>query len=364
MSALYEHLATALPIAADGILHDISPEGATRRQFIGAIMRLEDERKRTGVDIPTDARVDGRGVRVDMQVAVPVSEGFDAKTATLAQHKMPAARNFNHVAGEMDWSTYRGSERILKDSVQRLGSAPSVEAITNLAMVVAKSVVSGQLAILDDHLWPTVQVSPSVGYRANDAVMAVRYPLQTGYASMAATGSGSFSYLGHDLNDGYMVNAKAVVSGSVASGFGVPSLSSIRTNILMPLREKRKANVRFAFTDFGIVDYMITQGESKLQINQSDAMIFGSDELARYGGVTYVPSARHQDQVDAGLDRCIDFFDPSTWKFFEAGMNDITTIQNVPDEPSVAALLQWFWKCLIICTNPRLNGLAYKVTLS
>ncbi len=362
MSAFLEGIATGLPIAVDGILHDIAPS-AVHRSFLDTLLRVQDGMKKRGIDIQKSSRVDGTGLRVDMKVANPVTSGFLGKTAALADHKIPPQRHFNHVAGTMDFSWYRGAERITKDTAQRIGSN-SVEAIQNYVMEVGKAIADSIHERLDEDFFPAVTVSPSVGAPAENKVMAIRYPLLSGYTDNEATGSGSYTYLGHNLNSGFMVNAKAISSGSVASAFGVPSTSNLRTKVLMRLMQERKARNLFALTDFAIVDYMINQGESKYQITVEDSMTYGASELAKYAGVYFCPNYRHNLLADNSLDRVIDFIEPSTWHWHSEGLGETEVISPVPDEPTMHSAIQWAFKCAILCANPRINGLAYKVTLS
>lgn len=360
MSALLEGLATGLPRAVDGKLHDITD---VSRSFLDTVTRFRERFKAQGIKVATGTDVPGTGLRVDMKTGNPRSEGFDEQNSDLAAHKMPPQKNFSWVAGVMDYSSYRGSERVLKDHVERIGNNPDIEAITDLTMEVADAVALGILEILDEDLWPAATISPTVGYRTNSKIMSPRYPLLSGYADNAATGSGSYMYMGHNLNDGVMVNAKAVSSGSVSSPFGTPTLGKIRTRILMPLRH-RKARVDFALTDDEIINYMIEQGEAKYTIDQADKMVFGSEDLAKYGGIVYIANYRHNLLSENSLPRCIDFFDASTlyWRMKE--LNDVQTISPVQDEPTVAALMQWRFKGIFLITSPRNNALAFGAALS
>lgn len=362
MSALYSGLATGLPVAVDGKLHDIT-EGSNRRRFTDIVAKLRKRLESNGIKVATAYDVGGRGLRVDMQTGLPVTEGFDEQNNDLAAHVMPPAKNFSHVAGELDYSSYRGTERVLKDAVERIGSNPSVEAITDLTMAVADSIADGILVKLDEDFWPAATISPTVGYRTNSKVMCPRYPLLTGYADNEATGSGTYTYMGHDLNSGVMVNAKAVSKGSVGTQFGVPSLGKIRTEILMPL-DHRGAEIHFALTDDDIVNYMIEQGESKYQITQADEMVFGARTLAKYGGVFYIPNYRHNLLSENSLPRVIDFFDAGTLFWRVKGIEDVEVISPVKDEPTVAALMQWRFKAAFLINVPRKNALAFKVTTS
>lgn len=160
-----------------------------------------------------------------------VTEGVDPTGDDFDSRELPREKNTTHFNAEMEASAYQGQEMIKKWELNRLKGD---EAIGDLGEKTKDSIVRGHHKKLNADLFRTVTPG-GVGRNAYDQIMAFFYPLQSGYADNELTGSGSYEYLGVDMNATGRTELKAQQVGTTSVPF-VLSRSNLEAEV-MNMRE-------------------------------------------------------------------------------------------------------------------------------
>lgn len=285
----------------------------------------------------------GSAIRLEFRASLPVIQGSNSVTGSLASLALTPQTNFSIVAGEMGWSHYQMREDIRVSYLDHIMSNP--KSVVPYIKEVAEASRNAVIQKLSEDMFPSTAVSTTNGIYSESRVMALAYALQNPGAS--------YEYCGLDLNDSGYSGLRA----TVATTFGVASLSNIRKNFLIPLRHKM-AKIDVGLVDTSVYDYMVTQAESRVVIEQQEKLVYGG-EYVRYGGLIWAPESR----MDALSSREMYVLDSSTWEFRQKGaFKDFKVIEN-PDTATLVTMLGQFPGALV-CKSPRRNGRATGVTLS
>jgi hypothetical protein len=294
--------------------------------------------------------VSGEKAQVNFRTGLPQVQGVNAITGSLASLELPVQQNFSVVGGKAPWSHYQLREDIRRAYVDHISKdkAKTLNWIKDVSKAARDAVVKK----LNEDWFPLAAVSASsTAYNAaENACMAVPYALQT------AT-SGTYELLEINLAAAQYQQLQATVKTS----FGTPELSTVRKNILMPLKQKG-ANVDLVICDSSVYDYILTEAEVPIRYGQSDKLDYGG-EYVRYAGRYWLPESRLDDFFDATGGREIYFLDSSTWEFCQQGMQDDFTLMPNPNTSKLLTMLGGF-VCRLTCHLPRYNGRATGVTLS
>lgn len=285
----------------------------------------------------------GSAIRLEFRASLPVIQGSNSVSGSLASLALTPQTNFSVVAGEMPWSHYQMREDIRVAYLDHIVKDP--KSVVPYIKEVSQAARNAVIQKLSEDMFPSTAVSTTNGKYAEDQVMAVAYPLQN-------PGS-SYEYCSLDLNDGGYAGIRA----TVATSFGVASLSNIRKNLLIPLRHKM-AKPDIGLVDTAVYDYMVTQAEDKIRIEQQSKLEYGG-EWVKYGGIIWAVESR----LDLLASRELYVMDSSTWEFRQKGaFQDFKVIEN-PDTATLVTMLGQFPGALI-CKLPRYNGRGVGVTLS
>lgn len=308
------------------------------------------------------------GIQVTYRAGLPTVTGVNAVTGSLASLVMPEQTGFNIVTGTMPWSHYHIREDIRKSLVQHLEKDPKV--VVPYIKSVSKAVRDAVMQKLsedmfpEDNCWPSKSAGFASGNAAENKVLSVPYPIQSGYVTNTPIPDATvYPYLVDDLNAAGFTGMKAINAGYDDTGkqFGTMTLSNLRRQIILPLRN-RGGDPDLAVVDSAIYDYICTQTEDKIRLQQNRTLEYGG-EIVRYGPVDWLIEERLDLLTDAGEFREAYFLQTEDWEFTQKdALGDFDIIQN-PHAPALLTLLGYF-TCGLVCKNTRRQGRAYDVRLS
>ena len=311
----------------------------------------------------------GEAFQIDFQVGFPVAVGAKAITGSMASLKLPQQANFNVVSGKITPSYYQLREDIRTAQVERVKKSPKVLG-PNLASKISQSAITGFMKKWNDDLFPDAGCTPCYAAGVNgiyqeDKMMALAYPLQSGYVLNAASGSGTYPYIVDDMNATGYTTLKALNVGTTASGFGVMSPSNLRTKLTLPMEDIEGAMPNLLVCDSAVYDYGVLQAEGKVVIEQEDMPDYAFSGIAKYAGVYWLREGKLDTLYATTSYREAYLLDANTWEFRWSGLDgeDALSITPDPDTKLLVTLLGKAATCLI-CHVPRYNARAYNVTLS
>lgn len=315
--------------------------------FVSVLLAL-DNMYGTNTRFMKTTDITGEKAQVNFRASLPVVQGTNAITGSLASLELPVQQNYSVVGGKMPWSHYQLREDIRKAYVQHIAG----DKAKNISWIqdVSKAARDAIIKKTSDDLFPLAAPSVSAYNAAENALMALHYPLQ------AAT-SGTYEYLEINMAAAQYQQMQATVKTS----FGVCSLSNVRKNLLLPLKQKG-ANIDIVVCDSSVYDYILTAAETRIQYGQADKLDYGG-EYVRYAGRYWLPEERLDSYFDTVADREIYALDSSTWEFCQQGLTDDFMIIQNPNSSKLLTMLGGF-VCRNTCHLPRYNGRGVGVTLS
>jgi hypothetical protein len=339
------------------VSRDLNDTANTRHAFIALLLAMDNFYGVKGTRFNVAEDTHGPYIQIDFRTGLPVVSGVSAQTGSLSSLQASAQSNFSMVGGTMQYSGYQVIEDIRKNFINRLKQDP--KSAVPLIKKVAKAIVDGVIKKIDDDAFPAAAVTTSDA-QTESKIMPVSYALLSGYANNAATGSGTYTYCGLDLNSASYTSIKALSPGNTTTPFGNPTPTNLRTKLLMPARN-RGAKLDVGLCDSSTYDYMMGQGETKVVIEQQDNLDYGGT-LIRYCGLNWVPIERWDQAAftNAGNSRPLAVLDSSTWLFRHKDMLSAPSM-NEPDRSPSLVTYQDYFEALLACENPRYNGLGWGV---
>lgn len=306
----------------------------------------------------------GESFQFTYRKGLPTVQGVLARTDTITNLPRTEQSNFSIVAGKIQPSFYDSREDVRRAYLSVFEKNP--QAVVPYLKAVAQAMRDAFYKKLSDDMFPTDIGEPTdpgsgTSYaEAEDKVMAVHYPLQSGYADNEASGSGTYSYLGFDLNAAGYTGLKSVQKGTTTAGFGNPTWDNIRTNLILPLK-LRGAKPDLLLVDSGTYSYMLNDAETAIRLSQSTNLKFGG-EIIRVGDMFVMPESR-LDTLGVSYPRQLYCLQTDTWRFKYRHLNDQLKFIDHPDTAVLVTLLAYIEVCLV-CEHPRFNGRGYNVSLA
>lgn len=341
-----------------------------RHSFLGLLKGFDNMYgMKTRFTLESD--LSGEKAQVEFRKSLPTVAGVNALTeSTLSNLALAAQINFAAVAGTMQYSHYHGREDIRKALKNKLANDP--KSMVPHLKVVGDAIGEAYLKKFQEDMFPEDNYAPTrasggaAGDAAEDKILGLGYPLQGGYATNTTVpGSGTYTYLDIDLNSTALhavpAEAKAVQAGTNSAGFGVPTLSNLRKKIYMPLKY-RGANIDLGVCNTNQYDYMLSQAEGAVVINQADRLEYGG-EVVKIGPIWWMCEDRLDALDDAGSPNYSEFYvlDTSTVEF---RLNDkemsVDFVDNY-EAPSLLTALSYV-EAMLIVKHPRMNGHGYNIT--
>lgn len=297
----------------------------------------------------------GGPYQVNLRVGLPVVNGVRDRTGDLADLSIPDQKNHTMVSTTLDGASYHALETVKKHDIEKLKSKES--AYDHIEEIL-DSFEEAWNTRLDEHLVPSTTVSAVNGPPDEDRVMAIAYLLQN-------LSTGSYMFGGINLADAAYANLRALVVGDTTNGgrFGTFTLSAFRRRLYLPLRNNRKSQADIALCDTKIYDYILTQGEAKVQLDQQADMDYGF-ETVKFGAVRFAAIERLDTLGDSGNDNTTNYrevylLNGRFWRWERMNTQPVV-IRNVPNRPAIVNVQEWSRRNLI-CRLPRKNARAVGV---
>lgn len=313
-----------------------------------------------------DEDTSGEAFQITYRKGLPTVQGVLARTDTITNLPRTEQSNFSIVAGKMLPSFYDCREDVRRAYLTVFEKNP--QAVLPYLKSVAQAARDAFYKKLSDDMFPVASIGeptdPGSGTsfaEAEDKVMAVHYPLQSGYADNASTGSGTYSYLGIDMNAAGYTDLKSVQYGTTSSSFGNPSWDNIRKNLILPIK-LRGGRPDLLIVDSGTYSYMLNDAETAIRIKQSTNLQFGG-ELIQVGDMFVMPEGRMDLYPANSVPRQLYCLQTDTWRFKYRHLNDQLKFIDHPDTATLVTLLAYIEVCLV-CEHPRYNGRGYNVSLA
>lgn len=331
----------------------------TRPSFLGRLYAL-DTFYNKGIPLRWNpVGVTGGKMRVNFWRGNPLTEGVNALNPDYAQRALSIVKRSRHIAGDIDVSYYQGGEPIDKAEAAALAND---QQLANLGVRIAQAAKNSILTKWNEDLFPAVNLhggsSAAIVGSAPDRIMPFAYPLQTGFANNAQTGTGTYMYMGIDLND--EPELKAINVGTESSTY-TATPQNIERDLLMPLREERGANVDIMLMPKANFVHFKALAEDKQGSWPYEKM------RAAFGSMSFVWQDVYvvwEPRLDLLPKKEIYIGDSSTIRFGSDFNRDdyMSLIKDWPANPS-AHLLQWFLPGAFFNENPRFWGRVYNAAV-
>lgn len=311
-----------------------------------------------------DQDTSGESFQITYRKGLPTVQGVLARTDTITNLPRTEQSNFSIVAGKMQPSFYDCREDVRRAYLSVFEKNP--QAVLPYLKAVASAARDAFYKKLSDDMFPTDIGEPTdpgsgTSYaEAEDKVMALHYPLQSGFADNELTGSGTYPYLGIDLNAAGYTDLKAKNAGTTTSSFGNPSWANIREKLILPLK-LRGAQPDLIICDSSVYSYMLNDAETAIRLKQSTNLKFGG-EIIQVGDMFVLPEGR-LDTLAATYLRQMYVVQTDTWRFKYRHLNDQLKFIDHPDSAVLVTLLAYIEVCLM-CEHPRYNGRGYNVSVA
>lgn len=371
--ALLQDTDVALRQQISDDLNDISvPEMA----FLATLKNKDAFYKTDGKRFKVGADLSGSELQIDFRTGLPEVRGVNAMNPSFSALIAPLQKNFNIEAGTMAPSAYDMSESVHKYLMNRY--MKSVESATDYLGKLSKAVIAGYMLRLTKDIFPPTNLTPTIatGYSLGNAqidkIMSLAYPLQSGFANNAASGSGTYSYLGIDMNASPYTTMKAPQRGTVAASFGTPTIQNIRNAIQDAAINGGNPDVMVISPR--VLSYILTLPEARVILEQDTKMTYGG-RIMNICGLDTIVEARltklalssetgytDEDETLSATEYHEAYvLDSGTWLFRSTSMNDITIIEDYPGGPSFVQV-QGYYEALLACENPRYNSRIFDIT--
>lgn len=265
-------------------LNDITME---EMPFLGTLRGFDAFYKTGGLRFNVGGPLRGEALQVDFRTGKPTVRGINAMEPNFNQLIAPLQKGMNWASGTLVPSAFDCHETIQKYMLNRLEG--SLESLTDYVMKTSDAVVDAIYELWTSMLFPptnlaqTITTSPFTGAPTMDTLMAVAFPLQTGYANNAATGTGTYSYLGIDMNLTRFNAMKARNTGTVAAPFGTPSVDNLRVEKIKTINKRGRPDIYI--TDTETLSFLGDVLEDQVRMQQGEELTFGAMQFNLLGMV-------------------------------------------------------------------------------
>lgn len=310
-----------------------------------------------------DTDVSGDKMQFEIRTALPATTGALARTGAPETLVQSLTEGFTFIGGELPYSYYQFDEVVRTAKIEAFQNNP--ESMADYIGEISTAITDSIMLKLNEDLIPALPLYPSYasgftgGAAAENKIMALGYPLQTGQASNGAGTSTSYSYAGIDIGTTY-----SALRATAPTPLAANSLTATRRAITYPLQDKgAKPDIMIA--DSAIYDGWLVEAEAKTVIGQEDYLKYGGTYREFPGGVMGLREGR-LDTVfaSAAATRVIYALQSSSWYFALKGSvgNDVSF--ELHDVPGTTLLKRMTGHivCGFACTNPRVNARVYGVT--
>ena len=325
--------------------------------FVSLLFALDNFYMKSPVKRIDPYGIEGGDMRINFQVSQPVVRGVNRNGTDFSQRIIPLQANAETIAGSIAESAYEFLEAIDRYKINRLKGDKMLSEFVKLT---AAQCADAWITKINSDFWPSTQQVGGTGqYAQSDKIMAFAYPLQTGFSGNAATGTGTYSYLGIDLNT--RTNIKALNYGTDSQGV-TPTIGNLRQNLIMPLRQ-RGAKVDLMIAGSADYEYLINQADAEVRLSYEKELEFGG---------TYVKLEDifviYEPMIDLLPKSEIYVGDSSTLRVGMDGDNkdrlkSFSVIDPFPQAPSMVAI-QGYNEICFVNENPRYWGRAYNTVRS
>jgi hypothetical protein len=295
----------------------------------------------------------------------PEWAGVDGLDPDYQNRRLNIVKTMTAVQGKLLPSSCQMGEPVDKYELNQLMKEPDAggqSPYKNWIKKVGRVIADKYLKLVDDQLFPAVnQVGGSQAYGpTKQRIMSFAYPLQSGYAGNEASGSGTYNYLGVDLNQ--RPELKAINAGDDTTGWTV-SEENLQTDFIMPLRAIG-ANVDMAMCDKATYSYLRSQLMSMIQQRPERVIRYPGPKFVIDEGIWFIYEPKLDALYDATGKREMYIGDSSTLKFGWDGSEDtgIEFIETWQEQPS-AHLFQGYKEHAFVNERPSYWGRGYDVQI-
>lgn len=330
--------------------------------IVGMMLGLDDYYQRSEFNKTVGKfEIVGNEFKLNYHMADPQWEGVDPLSGDVNSRALAMQKAMRVIQGRFVSSTHQFGERV--DKVERQ-MMESDESFAGWLEKVSQAVARGYGETVFNDLYPT---DGSIRNLSATNLMSMLYPLQSGYANNAATGTGTYMYVGIDLNVGGL---KALRRGTTSTSW-VLSEQNLKKDFIMPLRDERGSALDLVLLDRD--SFADLREELKATIRQSP------DKPASYMPNHFQDSDGTFYVYDRGLRRMYEVtgirrllvLDSSVLRFGGGAtsggakpmVESFDFIEQIPLQPTVS-MMQGFARAGFINTNPRLCGQGFNVVLS
>jgi hypothetical protein len=283
--------------------------------------------------------IEGGKMLYDFQVDEPEWETTDAMNPDYSQRALNMVKRTKMVQGSILPGVLVCAEPVDKYELNRIQKNSKL--YTNWVKKIASKLKDKYLTKIQDELFPdAIQTGGDQTYKNVDGgrIMAFAYPLQTGYDNNDLTGTGTYMYLGIDLNA--YPEMKAVNVGKTDTAYTV-SWEAIEEDICMELK-RRGANVDLMLVDKAVYAYMKSQLFQTIEQSPDKMLAYPGDKFKIQNGPWVVWEPKLDDLYTETGVREIYLGDSSTLHFGWDGSGEgegedggVAFIAKVPGQPTM-----------------------------
>lgn len=344
--------------------------------FLATLKNKDAYYKTDGKRFKVGADLSGSELQIDFRTGLPTVTGVNAMNPTFAALQVPLQKGFNIEAGTMAPSAYQMGEVAPKYLINRYSK--SVESFADYLAIVSKGVIGAFMLRLTKDIFPPTNLQPTIaagfanGQQSIDKVLSLAYPLQSGYVLNAATGSGTYPYLGIDMNSSPYTGMKSQQRGTTGTAFGTPSVQNVR-NLIQDVITAG-GNPDLVVSSPRVNSYMLTLPEARVILEQNEKLSYGG-RLLNIAGIDFLVEKRldklalssetgysdEDETVSTTEYHEMYVLDTGTWVFRSTSMEDIDIIDPLPGYPALINI-QGYYEAVLACENPRYNGRAFNIT--
>lgn len=324
-----------------------------------------------GIRFTTGGPLSGEALQIDFRVGKPNARFINALDPNFNNLINPLRRGMNIRSGTLIPTAYDVSEVVPKYYVNRLQN--SLKSVENYVMKTARATTDALLELWNNALFPptnlqqTIAASPTTGAPAIDNLMAVAFPLQSGYANNAATGTGTYSYLGIDMNLAANDGMKSRQAGTVAAPFGTPSTDNLRVEMVQTNNQGGSVDLyvcdteTFSFLGDVIDDYVRLQNGEKLSFGGTVFNLLGMAMLHEPRLDRLSDSFSDEDNAVAATEYRESYMLTSEVHKFRLTTPEDMDLDSYPTAPAFE-LMEGYGEIVYWNENPRHNSRQFQLT--
>ena len=256
--------------------------------FLATLKGFDAFYKTPGQRYKVGGSLTGEALQETFAVGKPSVREIDANQSNFDQLRTPLQRGTSFAGTTFVATAFDVHETISKYQVNRYKG--HLESLTDYVMKMSELLRSAMHEKWSQRLFPPTNPYPTIaaGYNGApriDQLGSVVHALQTGYVLNAATGTGTYDYLGMDLNLTRFNRLKARNSGTTTAPFGTPSTDNLRGELVRTRNKGGRPDIyicdteTFSFLGDVIEDYVRIQNGEKLTFGGTRFNLLGLDML-------------------------------------------------------------------------------------